>query len=79
MPMECLDEGDENITFITPKLKIAKLNKIVNPMDPNEVPNAGALVDSVKVSGISTPTGACPRYPGHLQRLLNLRKPFIRL
>ena len=39
------DEGDENITFIPPKPKIAKFNKVVNPIDPNEVPNAGALVD----------------------------------
>ena len=33
------------ITFIPPKPKIAKLNKVVNPIDPNEVPNAGTLVD----------------------------------
>ena len=30
--MECSDEGHENITFIPPKPKIAKLNK-----DPNEL------------------------------------------
>jgi hypothetical protein len=39
--MEC---SDENITFIPPKPKIAKLNngpEVVNPMDPKEVPNAG--------------------------------------
>ena len=42
--LECSDEGDENITFIPPKPKIAKLNKVVNPMVPN-LPNAGALVD----------------------------------
>ena len=30
--MEFSDEGDENITFIPPKPKIAKLNK-----DPNEL------------------------------------------
>ena len=40
--MEYSDEGDENITFIPPKPKIAKLNKVVNPMDPND---PGALVD----------------------------------
>ena len=34
--MECSDEGDENITFIPPKPKKSKLNKVVNP---------GALVD----------------------------------
>ena len=43
--MEYSDEGDENITFIPPKPKKAKLNKVVNPMDPNEVLNPGALVD----------------------------------
>ena len=43
--MECSDEGDENITFIPPKPKKAKLNKVVNPMDPNELLNPGALVD----------------------------------
>ena len=30
--MKCSDDGDENI-------------KVVNPIDPNEVPNAGTLVD----------------------------------
>ena len=43
--MEYSDEGDDNITFIPPKPKKAKLNKVVNPMDPNEVLNPGALVD----------------------------------
>ena len=43
--MECSDEGDENITFIPPKPKKAKLNKVVNPMDPNKVLNPGALLD----------------------------------
>ena len=42
---ECSDDGDENITFIPPKPKIAKINKVVNPIDPNEVPNVGTLVD----------------------------------
>ena len=43
--MEC---SDENITFIPPRPKIAKLNngpEVVNQINPNEVPNAGALVD----------------------------------
>ena len=35
----------ENITFIPPKPKIAKVNKVVNPIDPNEVPNSGTFVD----------------------------------
>ena len=43
--MKCSDDGDENINFIPPKPKIANLNKVVNPIDPNEVPNAGTLVD----------------------------------
>ena len=37
--MEYSDEGDENITFIPPKPKKAK---VVNPMDPNE---SGTLVN----------------------------------
>ena len=41
--MEYSDESEENITFIPPKPKIAKLNKVVNP---NEAPNAE--VDSSK-------------------------------
>ena len=41
--MECSVEGDENITFIPPKPKKAKLNKVVNPMDPNELLNPGGV------------------------------------
>ena len=41
--MEYSDEGDENITFIPPKPKKAKLNKVVNPMDPNELLNPGGV------------------------------------
>ena len=47
--MEYSDESDENITFIPPKPKIAKLNKFVNP---NEAPNAE--VDSSKETEVDS-------------------------
>ena len=47
--MEYSDESDENITFIHPKPKIAKLNKFVNP---NEAPNAE--VDSSKETEVDS-------------------------
>ena len=47
--MEYSDESDENITFIPPKPKIAKLNKVVNP---NEAPNAE--VDSSKETEVDS-------------------------
>ena len=47
--MEYSDESDENITFIHPKPKIAKLNKVVNP---NEAPNAE--VDSSKETEVDS-------------------------
>ena len=53
--MECSDEGDENITFIPPKPKKAKLNKVVNPMDPNVdrgTPNEGVWNPENISSGI---------------------------
>ena len=47
--MEYSDESEENITFIPPKPKIAKLNKVVNP---NEAPNAE--VDSSKETEVDS-------------------------
>ena len=51
-------DDDENITFIPPKPKMAKLNDGPKVFNTNEVPNAGALVDRGTPPKIAKPSEA---------------------